>query len=111
MSLRDDLIAAKALIDTPEKWIKGSWEREGCYCAAGALRKALNAPMMPSGLVDWAFWNYPAVVALDQLTADGIANFNDAPRTTHADIMSLFDRAIASAQHEGHGETGESANG
>lgn len=101
-TLRDDLIAAKALIDTPEKWRKGEnayWYEP--FCVLGAcrevsydrgglpdmqgMRKALRLALPPEYRNDEIF-DYPTT------------RFNDDPDTTHADVMALFDRAIASAE-------------
>lgn len=101
MSLHDDLVAAKALIDTPEKWAHESKSRvtEGgsCLCAIDAMTKAngetfhkLHRVMtrcLPS--------NFSAD---DDNELDPIAQFNDAPTTTHADVMALFQRAIDAAE-------------
>lgn len=96
-SVRDNLIAARALIDTPEKWHKGSIGKGACLCAAGAVCKAVN-------------WNYltgdrlrrlPEMRALFDRLPTGFYDvpvFNDDPNTTHADIMTLFDRAIAALE-------------
>lgn len=90
MSLKDDLIAAKALIDTPEKWRKGSFGWAGCYCAAGALRLVLGQNFEVSEA--WgALWG--ALPPGER----GVVSFNDDPSTTHADIMALFNRAIEAA--------------
>lgn len=93
MSLADELRAAKALIDTPEKWIKGEYARNGCFCALGAAFEAAG----------WEGWKLGSDIegALDAELPDGfdsVPQFNDHPATTHADIMSLFDRAIAAAE-------------
>lgn len=99
MTLHDDLVAAKALIDAPEKWGQGEYETSpGCYCALGAVAKATG--------VDPAPWNVEVGVLYDALKAAlppkaarlSVVDFNDAPETTHADIMALFDRAIAAAE-------------
>lgn len=95
MTLRDDLIVAKALIDTPEKWCKGI--HAGQNCAMWALAEA--APMA----------NYRWIEAAEALRKAAprrphgdygcpVVAFNDAPTTTHADVMALFDRAIAAAE-------------
>lgn len=92
MTTREVLVAARALIDTPEKWIQGTWNLDlasgaTCFCALGALREVVG------GLAGDAF-----SLLCDQVPGRykrGIARFNDAPTTTHADVMALFDRAIA----------------
>ncbi len=89
-TVRENLIAAKALIDTPEKWGKGAYEPSpGCFCILGALFEA-------SGRQTAYGAPYDAIERqLPWGNKSGIVKFNDAPETTHADIMALFDRAIA----------------
>lgn len=97
-TLRDDLIAAKALIATPETWWRGDTRSygPGCECAATAcqaathtvtgervfaMTRALEAAMPPS----WTGYR-------------SIIDFNDSPYTSHAEILATFDRAIAAAE-------------
>ena len=84
----EKLRRAKSLIDTPDKWIKGDRVRvvnnQRCYCAVGALEMA-GARFRP------------LVRALPGGSYT-IVDFNDAPTTTHADVMALFDRAIAAEE-------------
>jgi hypothetical protein len=93
-SVKENLIAARALIDTPEKWIKGTFSNDnGCFCALGAVDKALGLPMGDDGgKTEQALYE-----ALPPFVS-GVADFNDAPTTFHADIMALFDRAIAAQE-------------
>jgi hypothetical protein len=94
MTVADDLVAAKGLIDTPEKWTKREFEMRGCLCALGAVAKAI--------CVDpWDSWEdgsraREAKNALDDACPGGISiiYFNDRESTTHADLMRVFDRAI-----------------
>lgn len=99
MNTHEILIAAKALIDTPEKWIKGRYaanvagktigpreDTASCFCSVGALyhlcadsfdlhqAQGKLEGVIPFGR-DW-----------------GLIAFNDA--STHAEVMSAFDRAI-----------------
>lgn len=93
-TLRDDLVAAKALIDTPEKWIKGTFASKGCWCAMGAVI---------SVVCDDGRYAFEREVAAVRALAEEVPDrfgrnvpfYNDAKTTTHADIMALFDRAIA----------------
>ncbi|WMT88237.1 hypothetical protein NO932_06410 [Pelagibacterium sp. 26DY04] len=107
MGLKDNLIAAKALIDTPEKWAHEESQREhnggSCLCAMDACDKAIEK----HGLIyQEGFRIHRAIeealpasfTARDGATDDPVAQFNDHPDTTHADIMALFDRAIAAAE-------------
>jgi len=90
-TVRENLIAARALIDTPEKWGKGSYEpSHGCYCALGAI-----------DAVEKTHGGFYASEATANALRSAIGNecfsivdFNDAEETTHADILALFDRAI-----------------
>lgn len=104
MSLRDDLIAAKALIDTPEKWRKDdSDDYDGC-CAIVAANRVSGSrrydPDNPRQSRMWqAFYAELPEAYRQSSGASGafIGDFNDHPDTTHADIMALFDRAIEAA--------------
>jgi len=99
-SVRDNLIAARALIDTPEKWVKGNYLRGGCLCALGAARLACFGVVHGDDVDD----RNPVAIALkQQLSAEwhgSVDDFNDDRDTTHADIMVLFDRAIAACTTE-----------
>ena len=89
MSVRESLIAARALIDTPEKWIKGSSRNgQGGYCALGAMDK-----IGPESGCYLALRS-----ALPSEEPGFVAAYNDLPTTTHADILALFDRAIAACE-------------
>lgn len=88
-SVKENLIAAKALIDTPEKWIKGELHEvvgaRHCYCIYGALAQVVRTEEDDAGVVG----ALRAVAPHRYLSV-----FNDAATTTHADIMALFQRAI-----------------
>ena len=98
MTVKDDLRAAKALIDMPDTWDKphrhGSF-LDNSYSTADVLaiglklyihgpryQKALDALLAASG-----FTCLKGMAAWEQLTD-----------ITHADIMALFDRAITAAE-------------
>lgn len=88
-TIRENLIAAKALIDTPEKWIKGAYRNGDCYCTVGALRAVIGRgkPFAPEKTL------------LGRFIPEGWSNvvrYNDHPDTTHSDIMELFQLAIDS---------------
>jgi hypothetical protein len=89
-TVKENLIAARALIDMPEKWGKGSYQEGGCHCAIGAVLKV-------QGLLGISCFAGDEENALKAAlpTLDMVEHFNDHPFTTHADIMALFDRAIA----------------
>jgi hypothetical protein len=100
-TVRENLIAAKALIDTPEKWGKGDGMSQpvGCHCAESACaavasdfnkRERLWTALGLALPGDWKRKFEKEEVSTH--------HFNDHPDTTHADIMALFDRAISAAQ-------------
>lgn len=96
-SIKENLIAAKALIADPMNWGQGP-DRD-CFCILDAADDVsgkygdlfaadLLGEFLPPGYEpDPSNWNHP------------VAQFNDDPATTHADIMAVYDRAIA-AQDE-----------
>ena len=88
----DILREARALIDTPEKWIKGRYECNGCFCASGAIRAVSDS------LSAWKTARLLVVSVLPREWAFHLPLYNDHCDTTHADIMALFDRAIAEAE-------------
>lgn len=108
MSVRENLIKAKALIDTPEKWAKGPFEfprmcairaiesacglvyHEGNFCPEGrALQSALDDVLGQND--DW--FEHHTVGSL--VTVGG---YNDARSTSHADVMALFEIAIEDSE-------------
>ena len=100
-SVKENLIAARALIDTPEKWAKGPHPDGGRMCALRAVERAC-------GLTYADGWRCPEGDALQSALEESglgrvVGEYNDDRRTTHADIMALFSRAIA-AQEKGEGE-------
>ena len=101
-SVHENLIAAKALIDTPQKWTKGHYQFGDCFCSLGALGCVLEmTPSDDMGGNEIALgMALPADFEPDSELTVGtkVVNYNDHPETTHADIMALFDRAIAAAE-------------
>lgn len=96
MSTRDDLIAAKALIDTPEKWGKGMGRAPANLCALDTCERVCKQER------GYAWARLESMVralrgALPPGREAAVYQFNDDPSTTHADIMALFDRAIAAS--------------
>jgi hypothetical protein len=90
-TVADVLRRARALIDSPEKWGRrgdGLGPERGRYCILLACGQVNG---------DWA----PAYRLISNITAPAYPwEFNDAPATTHADVMAAFDRAIALAEQE-----------
>lgn len=91
------LRAARALIDTPDKWCQGQFHKDGAYCASGAIGVAAGVDIEVG-----CWFCHPAWQALaDTVNAaqsGGIGSWNDRPERTHADVLAAFDRAIATAE-------------
>jgi len=96
------LKAARAFLSNERKWHKGGYCYRGARCAMGALYEAAGvAPRRAD------FFNYSPVLTTIGAAVDALADelpgtmpipeYNDDPTTTHADILSLFDRAIERA--------------
>jgi hypothetical protein len=122
--LREDLEAARALIDTPEKWIKGVLSnaydqkhgQSARYCAFGACHQAITGqwqwPTSHKGVTDEEFKREKAAKMalqaalpedfqeegfLSEIHVPSVPGFNNASDTTHEDMMALYDRAIKQA--------------
>jgi hypothetical protein len=78
-SVRENLIAARALIDTPEKW--------AVLSITGAMSIAAPSPEAHGAITD-------AMTTPFRL----LGYFERSRSTTHADMMALFDRAIAAQE-------------
>ena len=96
MIIKEALIIAKEVISNPKHWVKNSYKQSAedglnAYCSVGALNT-----------LDMSFSDYTAAKhCLDRMATikgyTGIISFNDCPGTTHAQILELFDSAIAYA--------------
>jgi hypothetical protein len=114
MRVSQILIEAKKLIDTPDKWTKWANARDkdgnplyvytgsnagnvACMCSNGAVM-SVALPQYNSKIY------LQAMQVLDRAThaagfCMGIVSYNDAGSTTHTDLMAIWDKAIAAAQH------------
>lgn len=92
MTIKSDLIAARKLIEKEENWCQGYSKRAAsnggyAYCAAGAISSA-TAPSYAGNTAAYNhIWPYNSGGVL--------SGFNDTH--THAEVLALFDRAIAAA--------------
>jgi hypothetical protein len=94
MTTVEVLREARGLIDTPEKWCKGIMRSGGRRCAVGAVSDVTGGEMrMRHSEADGAFR------ALE-CAAGGrrVHLLNDDPKTSHADVIAVFDRAIAAEE-------------
>lgn len=106
LSTVEILRAAREKIADPARWRKGWYasdvngvdcyghDPEACrWCAIGAIQAVVGDPdtdQAPSR-------------ALRSAAGVGAHYFNDKPSTTHSDVLSLFDRAIAAQENTQHG--------
>jgi hypothetical protein len=104
VKISEVLEQAKALISTPAKWTKGQYAKDGrghaagdgkgqtpvCWCAVGAVQVAAENDQQAEQAwrVLYAALHYERSVVA----------FNDDETTTHADVMRMFDDAIAMAK-------------
>lgn len=109
LDIKNYLIQARELIQNEKNWCKLAPARnksgactyldspEACkFCAIGALAKVAEAN-------NGRFHNNLVYsMTLDHLSKQldwkSITEFNDDPKTTHQDILSLFDKAIQAIQ-------------
>lgn len=77
------LADARALIDTPDKWVKGSYAFNGRRCIWRALGDAGVSKMDRLPL-------YEASGTFSLIA------WQDAPERTHSEVMALFDKAMES---------------
>lgn len=88
---------AQKLIDSPSKWVQKKFADGGRFCAVEACNRVAPEQDRPTARSVWSPLLGGRSAALGGL---GIMHFNDAPDTTHADVMMLFDFAILAAKDE-----------
>jgi hypothetical protein len=107
MLVVDILKAARDKISQPEAWIKEKmWDTKytetgvvRCYCTLGAVCAATQEAMCNEPLSRAFDMEDYIIEALRKAipsypTFTSISRFNDDPRTTHKDVLALFNRAI-----------------
>jgi hypothetical protein len=81
----DVLVQTRALIDSPDRWIKGDMkDDEGRFCLVGAINEV---DALGVGGVE-------AKRTLAKVCGMPPGDFNEDKRTTHDDIMRVLDQAI-----------------
>lgn len=99
MKVSEFLRSARALIDKPEKWIQGTRRRYDTtsgiqqFCSVGALNAICEGDLRGT--------RSRARFFLDSLSGDIIA-YND--NCTHAEVIAVWDKAIAMAEQNEGGE-------
>lgn len=107
MAVRDALVAIRELLSVPERWTKGADSRDangdpaGLYSERGAVCWCLDGAIFATaGKFGVASRDVMNVVdrQVRRRVGDEHYNaptYNDDETTTHADILSLLDEAIA----------------
>lgn len=105
MTPRAHLTAARALISEPGGWIKKSSGKKSdgkpdnstnlseavCFCALGAVWRAAGDSRSSCAEI------ILGKIVRTTTRFDNPVSFNDDPSTTHADVLKVFDLAVAAA--------------
>jgi hypothetical protein len=111
MTVKEVLVAARDRVE--KNWFKGHWrdnselsDEECGVCTLGAINFVLDGNARgPLKYSDFVLMRDVEIVLMDNLPVEWIPldpqfriipQFNDDPRTTKADIIALYDRAIES---------------
>jgi hypothetical protein len=105
----DILAEAKAILE--RGWCKGALEKDGSFCALGAVDMATVGSTsfdLTELSIDHPLFA-PRTNATSTLRAlakeltgkASIADYNNDPSTTHQDVLNWFDKAIAQADEMG----------
>lgn len=85
------LTDARAKLEDPKNWTKGRFFGQDGYCALGAV--VLVTPSVQAcALRSEVIRALRAAVGVES-----VIDFNDAETTSHADVLAMFDKAIANA--------------
>jgi hypothetical protein len=100
------ILKARDLIGHPLYWCQGRFNYGNRYCILGAFgQRADNGVECPIEVKRRIARALPAHTPYKQMNPErAIMRFNDAPSTTHADILALLDRAALSSAVPSHGE-------
>lgn len=91
------LIAGRALLSDGRRWAKGDYCVGDTFCVVGALGIRTDRRASRTDAQREAIFYLGAHVPKGHFR---IADFNDNPTTTHADVLALFDRAIAARRED-----------
>lgn len=92
------LVTARAVLADPAKWgkgVRGENRPDDTYCVMDALYAEPNT-RCGDALDACALIKITAGETEEYWRAHGIADWNDAPERTHAEVLAALDRAIQS---------------
>ena len=109
--IQNQLVQARALIATPERWTQGASDRDAngfdlegeiyaesnvaSHCALGAIWAVYELGQEPE-LTPWRIVNHlcQTIERHTGQSQESIATWNDKPERTHAEVLQAFDWAI-----------------
>lgn len=111
LTIKDHLIRAKQLILNPVNWNKGDYFKKdangkrdiNCMCALGAIRRSYQeSNSITVGASFGSTDHTGAAVHLGRTVRihskfTAVSKFNDGMKTSHNDMLRMFDLAIKSA--------------
>ena len=100
-SVMGALVRAYSRIEDPSNWCQGMESLDDMkWCLVGAFTREIcdlrKDNVLPSRVVTDMYWSGLSrlVMSLDS-KFESLPAFNDAPNTTHSDVLELYDRAIS----------------
>lgn len=104
MKVLKRLKKGRALLSDPARWRKGEYsgrisseDRRMSYCMLGATGLTRNSPIGEENAITEALRAGLAAIGYRSLL---IWSFNDAPETTHEDVLKAYDAAIAQLEEK-----------
>lgn len=98
MKTSEKLRAAKALISTQKRWVKGSYLKDEKRCMAQAVRDGTHPDEVFQDARDHLEFALQRAnvrhLHAPPFVHGNVTSFNDDEKTTHADVMEVFDDAI-----------------
>lgn len=96
------LTAARALLDTPDRWWRGTLydHPANCHCPVTAIDAVVRQHNLAAhGYVIFRIDTIFADIVAPRLgtPVSRIVSWHDDPARTHSDVLAAFDRAIAAA--------------
>lgn len=97
----DECRTVEELLSDPARWTQGAFARHAdgipdspsavfatCWCIAGAIAKVYSR-----GKMDGGSYHEMRLKMLEVTDTEGLAEFNDAPERTHAEVLEAVRRA------------------
>lgn len=98
MKTIEKLRLVRTFLSDEKNWIKGAFRKDGACCLSGALRDKTPQDQPYDDVLTVVYEAYAQLS--EEMTHEPpyvhglLICFNDDPKTTHADVLGLLDRAI-----------------